>query len=124
MNRELLIQAGGVYNILLIVFHLCFWRLFDWRRDLSLLSPMNRRVMPILNLCLTLVFLIFAIVSLAFTVEMAETSLGRALVLMIATFWAFRALLQIIYFKLKKPLSVGFFVFFSLGCAIYLAAFL
>ena len=75
--------------------------------------------MQILNLSLTLVFLIFAYVSLFHTAELLGTSLGRALLLMISVFWLLRAAEQVLFFRLRRPLSVAFFVVFLVGGLLY-----
>jgi len=66
------IHAGGVFNLAFAAFHVLFWRLFDWDRDLATLNAINRAVMQILNLCLTFIFLAFAYLSF----EHAEELLG------------------------------------------------
>lgn len=60
---EGMILLGGFYNLGFAIFHLMFWRLFRWKRDLSSLTFINRSVMQILNLCLTFVFLLMAYIS-------------------------------------------------------------
>jgi len=32
---EALIKAGGIYNIVLVVFHMLFWHIFNWGEDLG-----------------------------------------------------------------------------------------
>lgn len=116
---ELLIRIGGLFCIGFVVFHLLFWRLFDWRRDLRSLSYLNRAVMQILNLCLTFAFGVFAWISLLHTAALIGSELGRALLASITLFWLFRAALQVVFFGLRRPLSVAFFVVFLIGGALY-----
>ena len=110
---------GGIFNIVFAVFHVLFWRLFDWKHDLASLSNINRQAMQILNICLTFTFLIFAYVSLFHTEELLTTGLGRGLVMAIAIFWFLRALEQVYFFGMRKILSVAFFAVFLLGTALY-----
>jgi hypothetical protein len=124
MNLESVIFTGGIYNIILIIFHLSFWKLFKWEKDLASLTFINRAVMQVLNLCLTFVFLIFAYISLLHTHELISTNLGNSLLLLISIFWSLRAIEQIIFFGLKNVTSVMFFMFFLLGSIIYLYPFL
>lgn len=119
MSNESILFFGGLYNLILTVFHLCFWRLFHWRKDLASLSLINRSVMQILNLCLTFVFIIFAYLSFFHTTELLSTSLGSSLLIMMAIFWLLRAIEQVYFFGLKSHISKGFFVFFLLGTVIY-----
>ena len=116
---ELLIKAGSVYNLVLIVFHLMFWRIFGWETDLRTLSFLNRAIMPVLNLSLTFVFAIFAYVSFMHSSELLETPLGKSLLILMAIFWFFRALLQPVFFKLNHWGSVTFMLFFICGGLLY-----
>lgn len=119
MSAETIVMLGGIFNVGFAVFHVLFWRLFDWKRDLASLSFINRQVMQILNLCLTFTFLIFAYISFSHTAELLGTALGRALLLLISVFWFLRAAEQAIFFRLKRPLSVAFFVAFLVGGLLY-----
>jgi hypothetical protein len=48
MRRNLLI-AGGILNVIMAVFHMAFWSLFNWPEELPKLSPENRGIMSMLN---------------------------------------------------------------------------
>ena len=52
MNESLII-FGGFYNILLIIFHVMFWRIFDWDEDLKSLTFLNRSTIQVLNISIT-----------------------------------------------------------------------
>ena len=116
---ETLIKAGGFYHIGLIAFHLMFWRIFNWNTALESLSFVNKAVMQVLNLSLTIVFAIFAYISLAYTRELVNTSLGQALVVMIAMFWLARSIQQIVFFKLAHRASWAFLLIFLTGSLLY-----
>ena len=105
---ETLIKAGGLYNIILVIFHLLFWRIFNWEQDLRSVSSLNRSIMPVVNLSLTFVFIIFAYISLVHSAELLSTPLGNSLLILIALFWLARSLLQVIFFKLDHWLSFAF----------------
>jgi len=116
---ELIVKTGGIYNIALVIFHLLFWRIFNWKEDLQSLSFLNRSIMQVLNLCLTFVFVIFAYISLAHTNELLSTPLGRTLLILMATFWLARSVLQIVFFRLRTGASSAFLAFFVIGTTIY-----
>jgi hypothetical protein len=116
---ELLIKAGGIYNIVLVIFHLLFWRIFNWKEDLRSLSFLNRAIMQVLNLSLTLAFVIFSYISLVHTKELISTSLGQSLLGLIALFWLARSVEQVVFFKLKNWRSIAFLVFFLVGTVLY-----
>ena len=117
MNELLII--GGIYTILLIVFHLLFWRIFRWPQTLEPLNRVNRSTMQVLNISITFIFCIFAYVSLAHTDELLSTPLGRSLIAWIALLWLFRALLQVLFYRLKHSLSIFLAVYFLLGSMLY-----
>ena len=116
---ELLIKLGGIYNIILVVFHLLFWRVFNWKDDLRSLSFLNKQTMQVLNLCLTIVFVIFAYVSLVHTSELLSTPLGKTLLFSMALLWLARTAMQIIFYKLKHWGSVVFLAYFFAGTLLY-----
>ena len=102
-----------------MLFHFSFWKIFNWREDLRSLNSLNRAIMPVLNISLTLVFVIFAYISLVHTHELLTTSLGRSLVVCMAVFWYARSVQQVIYFKLRHWASLMFLAFFLLGALLY-----
>jgi len=117
---EVSLLAGGIYNLGFTIFHLFFWKLFDWKNDLASLTPVNRSVMQILNLCLTFMILVMSYVSLFLPKEMLATNLGRNLLAAFALFWFLRMLEQIFMFEVKNRLSVVFTLIFLLGSILYI----
>jgi hypothetical protein len=119
-----LIIIGGFYNLAFAIFHVLFWKMFRWKRELSSLSIINRSVMQILNSRLIFVFFVFAYVSFFYADELLATSIGKGLLFAIALFWFGRAIEQIIFFGLRRGLSIAFFVVFLIGAAIYFYPFM
>lgn len=115
-----LIKIGGCASIGWLIFHLFFWRIFDWRAELKRLSYLNSGVMQVLNLCLSFVFLLFAFVSLWHTNELLTTSIGRSVAIGIGVFWLFRFILQPMFWGTSLS-SVLFAFLFVLMSACYLA---
>lgn len=118
-----LIYIGGFYHLAFFVFHLSFWKLFDWRNDLQSLSEINRAVIQILNLRLMWIFLVFAYISFFHADELLSTSIGKTILVGIIFFWLVRATEQIIFFGLKRKISVALFAAFLLGASFYLSPF-
>jgi len=116
---EILIKAGGVFSICFVIFHLLFWKIFNWSEDLQSLSFLNRAIMQVINLSLTFVFAIFAYLSLAHSEELLQSPLGHSLLVLIALFWLLRAVEQVVFFKLKHWGSVVFLVVFLSGSLLY-----
>jgi len=118
MNENLII-AGGIYNIILIIFHGLFWHLFKWPETINTLNRINKSTIQVLNISITFIFAIFAYISLVHTQELLSTNLGNTLLVCISALWLFRAILQIVFYKLKHKASLGLFIFFVGGSAIY-----
>ena len=116
---EILLLIGGIYNLLFAVFHLLFWKIFDLKNDLALLTLVNRAIMQVINLCLTFVFIIFGVISLLHPNQMIGTDLGQTLIFLIAVFWFLRATEQIIFFKLNNWISWAFLFIFLIGTGLY-----
>jgi hypothetical protein len=119
MRPEILIVAGGVFAAAFAVFHLLFWKLFRWRTDLAKLTSVNRAIVQILNLCLTFLFVVFAYLSFVHTAELLETDLGRSVLFLVAVMWYLRAVEQVVFFGLRKPISILFFALFVVGGSLY-----
>ncbi|MBL8181770.1 MAG: hypothetical protein JNL64_09130 [Blastocatellia bacterium] len=96
-----LIQIGGVLWIVCFIFHVLFWRLFDWSNDLESINKVNKSIMQVLNLCLMLCFLIFAYISLIHTDDLLGSALGKTMIAGIAAFGVIRFLLQFPFFELR-----------------------
>ncbi len=112
MSNSMLIFFGGILHIAFVIFHLLFWRLFKWKRDLRSLSPVNRSVMPVMNICLIIVFLTNALLSLLYTNELLTTDLGKIILLSISVFWLIRLVLQFLYFNFRTNVSIGLIIAF------------
>lgn len=98
---RLLIQTGGVLWMICFAFHVFFWKLFAWRRDLESVMKVNKSIIQVLNLCLMLCFLIFAYISLVHTDELLTSSLGKSLVAGMALFGLCRFVMHFFYFDLR-----------------------
>lgn len=119
MNPTDWLFAGGIFAAGFFVFHATFWRMFDWAGELPRLGRLNRAIMPVLNLVLMFVFALVAWLSITQAEQMLNTTLGRQLTAGIALMWLFRAALQPLYFGLRHPGSIAFFVLFLFGGALY-----
>jgi hypothetical protein len=116
---ETLIRIGGIYNIGLILFHLSFWRIFNWNEELGRVSFLNRAVMQVLNISLMFAFVIFAYISLVHTSELLQSALGNSLLVLMALFWLARSVQQVMFFKLQHWLSWLFLLLFFSGFLLY-----
>ena len=120
MSNSVLIICGGIYCLIFTLFHLTFWKLFNWKQDLLSLSFINRCVMQILNLCLSFIFAGAAYLSLVHGEDLLATDLGHTLLKLIAIFCFFRAWLQVYFFGVRNIISAAFFIVFVAGGFLYL----
>jgi hypothetical protein len=119
MNTYLLLTIGGILHLSVAVFHLLFWHLFKWKIDLKSLSPINKSVMPVMNICLIIYFLMNAFISFFYPDELINTNLGVSISTFITFFWLVRTVLQFIYFDYKKPVSILLIIIFISLTLIY-----
>jgi len=117
--NEILIIGGGIYMIVLVVFHALFWRLFKWPITLRPLDEINKSTIQVLNLSITFVFMIFAYISFAHTDELLNTALGKSLLILMSTLWLFRAAQQVIFYGTSHRASIGLVVYFLVGALLY-----
>jgi hypothetical protein len=99
---ELMVRLGGVHSLGFALFHLGFWKLFDWKRDLARNHPANRAIIQILNLRLIYVFLGAGAACLMFTRELVETPLGKAMLGFMSVFWVGRVVEQRVFLRIDN----------------------
>ena len=116
---ETLIKTGGFYTIGLVIFHLLFWHIFNWKHELKQVSLLNRAIMQVLNISLIFAFIIFTYISLVHTDDLLTSALGHSLLVLMALFWLARAIQQIVFFKLRHWASWAFLLLFLSGAALY-----
>jgi hypothetical protein len=113
------VVLGGLHSLAFGLFHLAFWKLFHWKRELARLSVANRAVMQILNLRLTYVFLAVAALCFLFPAELAGTPLGRAMLVVMSLFWLGRAIEQLVFLPLRHPAVHLLTLAFLAGAAVF-----
>ena len=94
---KLVTKASGIYNVALVIFHLLFRHIFNWKEDLRSLSFLNKAIMQVLNMSLTFAFIIYSYISLIHTKELMATSLGQTLLVLMAVFWFARSVEQFVF---------------------------
>jgi hypothetical protein len=119
LSNDSLLFVCGVFNVAFLVFHVFFWKMFDWRTVLRPLPFIDRQIMQILNACLIFVFGAFAFFCFSFPEDLVTTDLGRAVLASIAAFWGLRGLLQVLFFGVHHIGSVAFFAVFLAGALLH-----
>jgi hypothetical protein len=117
--HETAIVVGGILSLGVAVFHVLFWRLFDWKEQLPKLARVNRGAVQAMNVTLIVVFSALGALSLAYTDELLTTDLGTAVLAAAAIMWAVRTALQPLYFPMNHAGSIALIVVFSLLAICY-----
>lgn len=107
-----IIYINGLLYVAGAIFHLLFWRLFDWSEELVKLSEINSAIMQVLNLALAFVLIMAAYIFFFHWRELINTQLGRALIISWSLFWVIRAVNQAVFFG-TDPSSIMTAVFFT-----------
>ncbi|OUJ71770.1 hypothetical protein [Hymenobacter crusticola] len=116
---ELLLYACGVYNLLFVVFHALFWRLFKWHKQLRKLKTYNRAIVQILNLRLIYVLGVFGALCLAYPAELLSASLGHFILGSMAVFWLGRLIEQFVFLPINTRPVYSLALIFFLGTLLH-----
>lgn len=119
MDGETLIYLCGAHSLGFAVFHLAFWKLFDWPQSLRQTNPATRAVTQILNLRLIYVFLGVAMLCFWLPEELLTTRLGHVLLLGMALFWVGRTVEQFVFLRYNLWLVHALTVLFVLGSILF-----
>ncbi len=120
-SREILVLLGGVHGLGFAVFHLAFWKLFDWPRALQSTNAATRAVVQILNLRLIYVFLGVAAACFTLPGDLLDTRLGNAFLAGMSLFWVGRTIEQFVFLRIDHPLVHALTVLFVAGAVLFAA---
>lgn len=119
MDMRVVVWLGGVHSLAFALFHLAFWRLFDWPRDLRGSSVATRAVTQILNLRLTYVFFAVAAACFFLTDDLLDTRLGRCVLGAMALFWLGRLIEQFVFLRYNTMTLHVLSALFVLGAGLF-----
>jgi hypothetical protein len=105
-----LILICGIISALFTIFHIAFWWLFDWPASLLYMTAEHRMLMQTFNFCMIPLFIFFTYVYLVLRDEILTTRLGRAVLLMNAAIYFFRAAAELIFGNIRTSESQFFFI--------------
>jgi hypothetical protein len=115
---ELHLKITGYLLISLALIHLIFPRYFNWGKELSSLSLINRQLMYVHTFFIALVVLLMGVFCISSAEDIIYTKLGRQLSLGLFIFWTTRLVFQFYVYSPKlwkgKLLESTVHVFFSL----------
>ena len=99
MHIQLIIT--GVFLIALALVHLIFPSYFNWKKELPLLSLVNRQLMTIHTFFIALTVLLMGVLCLVATDDLMNTRLGKVITTGLAIFWTIRLLIQFFGYSSK-----------------------
>ena len=120
MNRTILLDLCGIYNLAFAIFHLFFWKLFKWKEDFRKNSVGNRAIIQILNIRLIYIFLLMAFIYFVYPQQLMETELGLVLLIGFLGFWVGRTIEQFIFLRIKSKMVTILTIIFFFGIFIHL----
>ncbi|AKC86143.1 hypothetical protein [Pseudoxanthomonas suwonensis] len=103
MHHDLPLMLCALHSFGFAAFHLAFWRLFDWKRELAKVGLPTRAITQILNLRLVYVFLGIGTLCLLFPQELRGTALGHGVLWFMVLFWAGRTVEQFVFLRIHHP---------------------
>lgn len=115
-----MILFGGVYNVLLALFHCVFWKIWSWDTELEKLSFINRWIMQILNVQIIYYFIFIAVICFVFPKELLTTKLGKCFLIGSAGFSFVRAVQQFAFWKQGEVSTIIWTLFFLSGAVLFL----
>ena len=97
MRRTLLI-TGGILNVIMAIFHMMFWSLFHWAKELPRLSPENQGIVPMINVAWIYAILGYAFISFYLARVKETTFFHKALMAIIGGVYLLRIVFGYPYF--------------------------
>jgi hypothetical protein len=119
MNDELMIFLCGLHSLGFALFHLGFWKLFNWKTELDKLQPANKAIMQIANIRLIYLFVFVSVICFAFPVALATTPLGNAFLIGMSLFWVGRTIEQFVFLRIDHKLVHVLSYLFILGAVMF-----
>lgn len=119
----IIIYLCGLYSLGFGIFHMFFWRLFDWKNDLKKLTIANKAIIQIANTRLIYFFMFVAFVCFYCTNELIETRLGNVFLIGISIFWLGRTIEQFIFLRVKNKIVNILTFIFVIGMILFVLPF-
>ncbi|MCE9501080.1 MAG: hypothetical protein K8R21_11380 [Leptospira sp.] len=116
---DLLMKIGALYHLGFAIFHVFFWKIFNWKSDLRKVSIASRAIIQIANLCLILFFLMVAWISGFHSEELISTRIGNSFLVFVTIFWIARFIEQLIFLGMNNTFVNVLSLLFILGIVLY-----
>lgn len=119
MRPDLPLLLCALHSFGFAAFHLAFWKLFGWKRELAKVGLPTRAIVQILNLRLVYLFAGIGVLCLLYPDELRGTPLGRAVLAFMALFWAGRTVEQFVFLRVDHRLVHALTALFVLGMILF-----
>ena len=110
----------GIYNIAFGLFHIIFWRLFEWPTSIRASGAVNAAITQTLNVMLTYCFLLYG--GWLIWTSAAEVVPHPLLLSAGGGFWLLRTAVQPVLFQMRSRRSVVLTAVFVLGTGLHFVA--
>lgn len=97
IRNKTIIIIGSVMLLLLGIFHIAFWRLFNWAEELPRLSQDNSGIMQMANIGIICYLFSMSFILFACRFRITYSRVGKLLLLSISLFFAVRLVLEFIF---------------------------
>ena len=118
-SMKLVVCLCGLHSVLFALFHLGFWKIFSWKRELQTASISTRAILQIANLRLIYIIVGIAVLCFLFPEDLVSTALGRAFMLGVSLFWVGRRIEQFIFLPYNRWMIHVLSFSFSLGAILF-----
>jgi hypothetical protein len=92
--RRTFVIIGGIIFLVMGLFHLSFWILFDWQTELYKLNQINSNNMQMLNIVCSFFMFSFSYMMLMYNSRVLNSKLGRSVLIISSGFFLIRALIE------------------------------
>ena len=91
----------GILLIILALVHIVFPKYFNWEKELSSLSLINRQMITIHTFFIALTIFLMGLLCLTSSNDLIETNLGKKISLGLGIFWVIRLIIQFFGYSSK-----------------------
>ena len=119
--RKALLYIGGTITLCFALFHLYFWKLFNWQEELVKLSPENQGIMQMLNVVSVYTVLFAAFISFYLARVKVFLFLEKAVIIFIAGYYLLRIAFGIPLFGFSIQELIVWIFCFIMACCYLLA---
>jgi hypothetical protein len=101
LKMQLHLKIIGVLFIALALIHIVFPKYFNWEKELGLLSLINRQMMVVHTLFISVTVFLMGLLCLTSTNELIDTNLGKKISFGLGIFWTTRLITQFFGYSAK-----------------------